>query len=170
MATNKIEDHGSNKPMKEIAELTEQQKKAAWAKQVKDTLQLIDLENITTKSYTTYNKESLRSYLKNPLSDSNSNNLRKLSQYLYVLSSQYRRLIAYFASQIDLTAYTIVPNISMTEEDNDDEAILKNYEATARWVEKMNLPGQIFSILVTCWREDCFYGYCYYDDTRRQIN
>lgn len=168
MATNKIEEHGSNKPMKEIAELTEQQKKAAWAKQVKDTLQLIDLENITTKSYTTYNKESLRSYLKNPLSDSNSNNLRKLSQYLYVLSSQYRRLIAYFASQIDLTAYTIVPNISMTEEDNDDEAILKNYEATARWVEKMNLPGQIFSILVTCWREDCFYGYCYYDDSEDQ--
>ena len=86
MATNKIEEHGSNKPMKEISEFAEQQKKAAWAKQVKDTLQLIDLENITTKSYTTYNKESLRSYLKNPLSDSNSNNLRKLSQYLYVLS------------------------------------------------------------------------------------
>ena len=56
----------------------------------------------------------------------------------------------------------------MTEEDNDDEAILKNYEATARWVEKMNLPGQIFSILVTCWREDCFYGYCYYDDSEDQ--
>ena len=74
MATNKIEEHGGNKPMKEIAEFAEQQKKAAWAKQVKDTLQLIDLENITTKSYTTYNKESLRSYLKNPLSDSNSNN------------------------------------------------------------------------------------------------
>lgn len=164
MATRKTEEHGSNKPISEVAEFTEQQKKAAWAKQVRDALQLVDLSNLTTKSYTTYNKDSLRTYLKNPLSDSNSNNLRKLSQYLYVLSSQYRRLIAYFASQIDLTAYTIVPNISMTE-DNDDEAILKNYEATAKWVEKMNLPGQIFSILVTCWREDCSYNYIYFDDS-----
>lgn len=163
MATNKTEEHGSNKPIKEVAEFAEQQKKAAWAKQVRDALQLIDLENITTKSYTTYNKESLRTYLKNPLSDSNSKNLRKLSQYLYVLSSQYRRLIAYFASQIDLTAYTIVPNISMTE-DNDDESILQNYEATAKWIEKMNLVGQIFSILITCWREDCSFNYIYYDE------
>lgn len=161
MATKK---NDSNKSMQEIAEFAERQKKVAWAKQIQNALQLIDLENITTKSYTTYNKESLRTYLKNPLSDSNSKNLRKLSQYLYVLSSQYRRLIAYFASQIDLTAYTIVPNISMTE-DNDDETILKNYEATAKWVEKMNLAGQIFSILVTCWREDMSYNYIYYDDS-----
>ena len=69
MAKNKTEEHGSNMPTKEIAEFAEQQKKAAWAKQVRDVLQLIDLENITTKSYTTYNKESLRTYLKNPLSD-----------------------------------------------------------------------------------------------------
>lgn len=164
MATKEIEEHKNNKPISEVAEFAEQHKKAAWAKQVVDALKLVDLENLTTKSYTTYNKDSLRTYLKNPLSDSNSNNLRKLSQYLYVLSSQYRRLIAYFASQIDLTAYTIVPNISMTE-DNDDEAILKNYEATAKWVEKMNLPGQIFSILVTCWREDCSYNYIYFDDS-----
>ena len=51
MATNKIEEHGGNKPMKEIAEFAEHQKKAAWAKQVKDTLQLIDLEYIYKKLY-----------------------------------------------------------------------------------------------------------------------
>ena len=71
---------------------------------MQDALKLLDLTNIPSKSYTTYNLDSLRNYLKNPLSDSNSKNLRKLSQYLYVLSAHYRRIIAYFSSQIDTTA------------------------------------------------------------------
>ena len=148
-------EHGTNKSIKEMSEFAEREKRAAWAKQVSDALQLIDLENITTKSYTTYNKESLRNYLKNPLSDTNSKNLRKLSQYLYILSAQYRRIISYFASQIDLTALNVIPNISMTE-DNDDEKILQNYEATLKWIEKMNMQGQIFSIMTVLLREDCF--------------
>ena len=73
--TNSSVEHGTNKSIKEISEFAEREKRAAWAKQVSDALQLIDLENITTKSYTTYNKESLRTYLKNPLSDTNSKNL-----------------------------------------------------------------------------------------------
>ena len=88
----------ATKNMKEVADSAEKQKKESFAKQVQAALQLLDLTNIPTKSYTVYNKESLRTYLKNPLSDTNSKNLRKLSQYLYVLSPQYRRIISYFAS------------------------------------------------------------------------
>lgn len=86
---------------------------------------------------------------------------------MYVLSAHYRRIIAYFSSQIDTTAYNVIPNISMTE-GNDDEKILKNYEQALKWVEKMNLPGQIFSILTTAWREDCVYLYAYYDEDGEQ--
>ena len=164
MATN---EHGSNKSMKEVAEFADKQKKLAWAEQLKNTLKLMDLENITTKSYTVYSKESLRSYLKNPLSDSNSQNLRKLSQYLYVLSPQYRRIISYFASMVDASLYNVIPNISVAE-DNDDEKILQNFESVCKWIEKMNLPGWIFSALVTCWREDVFYGFIYYDESEEQ--
>jgi len=32
----------------------------------------------------------------------------------------------------------------------------------------MNVPGWIFSVLITCWREDVFYGYIYYDDSSEQ--
>lgn len=164
MATN------GEKPMKEIADFAEQQKRLAWAEQLKNALKLLDLENIPSKTYTVYSKESLRSYLKNPLSDNNSKNLRKLSQYLYVLSPQYRRIIAYFASMIDTSLYNVVPNVSMTE-DNDDEKILQNYESVLKWLEKMNLPGWIFSALVTAFREDVFYGFIYYDDTEdRDVN
>jgi hypothetical protein len=75
-------EHGSNKSAAEIKQFTQEQQKATWAKQVSDALRLIDLENITNKSYTTYSKESLRTYLRNPLSDGNSKNLRKLSIWL----------------------------------------------------------------------------------------
>ena len=167
MATDKNKNHGTTKSMEEMAQFAEQQKKLAWAQQVKNALQLIDLENIPSKTYTVYSKESLRTYLKNPLSDNNSKNLRKLSQYLYVLSAQYRRLIAYFASMIDLTAYSVIPNVSMIE-DNDDEKILQDYEDTLKWLEKMNLDGQVFSQLVTAFREDTFFGYVYYDDADEQ--
>lgn len=161
-------EHGTSRSVKEIKEFTEQQqKREAYAKTASDALQLLDLENIPSKTYTIYNKESLRNYLRNPLSDSNSKQLRHLSQYLYVLSAQYRRIISYFASQIDLTAYNVIPNISMVEE-NDDDKILQNYEATLKWLEKMNIQGLIFSILVTAFREDCFYGYIYYDESDEQ--
>lgn len=164
MATPQKVEHGSAYTPKEIAEFTARQQRIEQYKQAaKDALQLLDLQNPPTKSYTVYNKESLRTYLKNPLSEQNQQNLRKVSQFLYHLSAQYRRIVAYFASQVDLTAYNVIPNISMTE-DNDDEKILQNYEQTLKWLEKMNLAGQIFSMLVTAWREDVFYGYIYYDD------
>ena len=167
MATEKNNNHGTEKSMEKMAQFAGKQRKLAWAQQVKNALQLLDLENIPSKTYTVYNKESLRTYLRNPLSDNNSKNLRKLSQYLYVLSSQYRRLISYFASMIDLTAYSVIPNVSMIE-DNDDEKILQDYEETLKWLEKMNLGGQVFSQLVTTFREDVFYGYVYYDDADEQ--
>lgn len=167
MTTNKKVEHGTSKPISEVAKFAQNERTLAWAKQVSNALQLIDLENIPSKTYTVYSKESLRTYLKNPLSDNNAKNLRKLSQYLYVLSAQYRRLVAYFASMIDASLYNVIPNISMTE-DNDDETILADYESVLKWLEKMNVPMWIFSTLVTCWREDIFYGYIYYDDSAEQ--
>lgn len=160
-------EHGVTKSVEEIKQFTQEQQKATWAKQVSDALKLIDLENIPSKTYTVYSKESLRTYLRNPLSDSNSKNLRKLSQFLYVLSPQYRRIIAYFASMIDVNLYNVIPNVDMVE-DNDDEKILQNYQEVLQWLEKMNLDMLAFSILTTCWREDVFYGYIYYEEADEQ--
>lgn len=140
-----------------------------FAKVAGDALRLIDLQNQTTKSYTVYNKDKLRNALKNPLSDVNAKELRHLSQFLYYLSFQYRRIIAYYASQVDLTAYTVIPNVSMTM-DNDQDKIIRNYEKVLHWLEKMNLPAQIYNILVSAWREDVFYGYIYYQDGNEDVN
>ena len=155
------------KNMKEVKESAEQLKREEFAKQVNSALQLLDLTNIPNKSYTVYNKESLRTYLKNPLSDSNAKNLRKLSQYLYVLSPQYREIIEFYATQIDASLYSIIPNVSISE-DNDEQSILQNYESVAKWMEKMNVPAWLYSALITAWREDVFYGYIFYDDSAEQ--
>ena len=113
-------EHGTVHSTKEIADFTaKQQQIEQFKKAAKAALQLLDLQNQPNKTYTVYSKESLRTYLKNPLTDTNQKNLRKLSQFLYVLSAQYRRIISYFATHIDLSAYNVIPNISMTE-DNDD--------------------------------------------------
>lgn len=160
--------HGTEHSIKEIADFTAKQQQIEQFKQdAKAALQLLDLQNPPSKTYTVYSKDSLRTYLKNPLTDTNQKNLRQLSQFLYVLSAQYRRIIAYFATHIDLTAYNVIPNVSMTE-DNDDEKILQNYESTLKWIEKMNMQGQIHGILTACLREDCFYGYIYYEDGEEQ--
>ena len=67
-------------------ELTEQERIAALQKDekararfaaVKDILQLIDLTQNQSRSYTVYSKDNLRSYLQNPSTEATQKNLRK---------------------------------------------------------------------------------------------
>ena len=128
MAVQNNESESEYTP-KEIAEFTaRQQRIEQYAKAAKDALKLVDLQNPPSKNYTVYSKASLRNFLKNPLTDSNQKSLRKVSQFLYGLSAQYRRLVAYFASQIDLTAYSVIPNINITSDNVNDS--LKPFETT----------------------------------------
>ena len=136
-------------------------KKELYAK-AKQAVNLLDLTKTQTRSYTIYNKENLRSYMKNPMS--NENRLRNLSRFLYRVSQPYRRLINYNAQQVDLTAMTISPNIDITQQ-NDKNTVLKDYYDTCVEVDKMHLHEEIYKMLVTAWIEDASYGYIYEDDT-----
>ena len=72
-------EHGTAHTTQEIADFTaKQQRIEQYAKASKDALQLLDLQNPPTKTYTVYSKELLRTYLKNPLSDQNQKNLRNV--------------------------------------------------------------------------------------------
>ena len=126
----------------------------------KDAVQLVDLTKTETRSYSTFSKDTLRNYMKNP--KANEDNLRALSQFLYRLSFPYRRIISYYSSMVDLSAYAIIPSYDYEKEDVD--AMLKQYHETANQVEKMNMPAQIMQMLTVAWREDCFYGYIYEDE------
>lgn len=139
----------------------EERNRAAFAA-VKDALALIDLTKTRNITYTTYSRDSLRTYLKNPASESNQKNLRKLSNYLYTVSHVYRRLINFKAYQPQLKSWTVYPDIPLTEEP-DEENILQNYERVTRYVRNMDMESQILKCMLRAWKDDVVFGFCYGD-------
>lgn len=126
-------------------------------------LQLIDLTNSTTKTWTVFSKDSLRTYLQNPYSANSQTNLRNLAKFLYTLSFPLRRIINYFASLPDFSMYKVNLDFSLVEE-NDEESLLQDYEDACRFIRKMNLEINMFKLLVIAWREGIVYFQPYQDD------
>lgn len=146
----------------EMREFQKEERRKELFARTRESIQMLDFTKTQTRSYTIYNKDNLRTYMKNP--QSNENNLRNLSRFLYRVSQPYRRLVNYNAQQIDLTAMVISPNINITEQ-NDASTVLQNYYDTCVEVDKMHLHSEIYKMLVTAWIEDAAYGYIYEDDT-----
>lgn len=158
MAENK------NEVNKENLEFTEKlEKMKQYAKSIDDILQLVDLTSSTTKTWTVFNKENLRTYLQNPYSSNSQTNLRNISKFLYTLSFPLRRIVNYFASLPDFSAYKVNLDISLIE-DNDEETLLKDYEEASRFIKKMNLEINIYKMLLIAWREGIVYFQPYQDD------
>lgn len=148
----------------QITKLTEEeQQRMAFAKSLKDILQTVNLENIKTKNVQTYSRENLRTYLKNPATDSNNKNLRKLSNYLYTISHVYRRMVLFKANQINLKSWTALPNTSLITEENDDESILQEYNRVCHIVNNMHMETQIAKIMLQAWKNGVCYCFAYGD-------
>lgn len=139
----------------------EEKNRAAFAA-LKDTLSLIDLTQNKNITYQIYSRESLRNYLKNPASEGNQKQLRKLSNYLYTVSHVYRRLINFKAYQINCKSWTVYPDIPLAEEP-DQESILQNYERVMKYVRNMDMKSQILKCMLQAWKNDVVYGFCYGD-------
>ena len=134
-----------------------------YAKAADNILQLVDLTSNSTKTWTVFNKEALRGYLQSPYVASSQTNLRNLAKFLYTLSFPLRRIVNYFASLPDFSAYKINLDFSLIE-DNDEESLLQDYENACRFVRKMNLVVNMFKLLVIAWREGIVYFQPYQDD------
>ena len=143
-------------------EKEEQEKLKAFAKEVKNMLQLFDPGKIPTRNTNTYNRETLRTYLKNPATDSNNKNLRKLSNYLYTISHVYRRMINYKANQINCKVWSAYPIVNMVDE-NDEESILREYDRVTKIVNNMHMETQINKVMLQAWKNGISYGYTYGD-------
>ena len=141
----------SNLNFTEMAENMKQ-----FAKAVDDILQLTDLTSNSTKTWTVFDKETLRSYMQNPYATSSQASLRNLARFLYTLSFPLRRIVNYFASLPDFSAYKVNLDFSLIEE-NDEESLLQDYENACRFVRKMNLTLNMFKLLVIAWREGIVY-------------
>ncbi len=133
-----------------------------FATELKNVLQLFNPEKIPNRTTTTYNRETLRSYLRNPATEANNKNLRKLSNYLYTISHTYRRMIRFKARQINCKTWSAYPIVSMIEE-NDEESILKEYERVVNIVSNMKMESQIFKMMLQAWKNGVTYGYIYGD-------
>ena len=160
MAENKklTKEQKENLNFTELAENMRQFEKA-----VDDVLQLTDLTSNATKTWTVFDKETLRSYMQNPYATSSQASLRNLARFLYTLSFPLRRIVNYFASLPDFSAYKVNLDFSLIEE-NDEESLLQDYENACRFVRKMNLTLNMFKLLVIAWREGIVYFQPYQDD------
>ena len=133
-----------------------------FATELKNVLQLFDPEKIPNRTTTTYSRETLRTYLRNPATDANNKSLRKLSNYLYTISHVYRRMIRFKARQMNCKTWSAYPIVSMIEE-NDEEAILGEYERVVNIVSNMRMETQIFKMMLQAWKNGVTYGYIYGD-------
>ena len=145
-----------------IEKLSREEKNRAAFAALKDTLSLIDLTKNKSIAYNTYSRDSLRTYLKNPATEANQKNLRKLSNYLYTISHVYRRLINFKAYQVTCKSWTVYPDISLTEEP-DQDSILQNYERVMKYIRNMDMKSQILKCMLQAWKNDVVYGFCYGD-------
>lgn len=151
----------------EIKKYNEQMEKINFAKSMTKALQLLDLSKTESRTFSTFSKETLRTYMKNPFA--NATNLRALSRFLYRLSYSYRRLVQYNAQMIDLTAMSAIPKIDFLQKIN-QEQMKKDYFNTLYKVRQMQLEKEILKMAIVAWREDCVYGYVYDDDTTFYIH
>ena len=121
--------------------------------------QFRDVTKNSTKTISTFNKESLRTYLQNI--GSNEKNLRNLSRYLYYRSQVYYRLIMYNATMMDFNARSVIPNV----DSGNTTKIYKSYQETLAILDRMNLPLEMLRATTIAFREDVFYGCAFYDET-----
>ena len=129
---------------------------------VQEALKLIDPTKNVSRSYNTFDKTKLRTYMKNPIAQ--YKNLRNLSKYLYYRSSVYRRLIWYNATMIDTNARSVIPLIDLNK-GGDKKKVLKAYYDTLTVLENMNTQLEFLKAYIIAWREDVFFGTAFYDDT-----
>jgi len=166
------EQEYSVQQIKEKAEFAQERKdyqqKLDYLTQIRNFMsdKAIQLANLSKTSesitFTSYNKELLRKYQKNP--KANEQQLRELSQFLYRMSYQYRRLVNYCATMIDFTAFSVIPIRGFSAIKENRKQYLKRFDQSLNLVRKMNLARELHKAMIIAWREDVFYGYIYEDD------
>lgn len=126
-------------------------------------LQLTDLTKTEARTYTAYNRDLLRTYLKSP--KSYEQQLRNVSRYLARMSYEYRRMLIHYATMICGDAFSINPNYDLAKDISDEELLNNYFETIERW-QRIHLETELTKLLLVAWREDAVYGYIY-DDTDR---
>lgn len=117
----------------------------------------LDLSTKPNPTYTRYTKEKILSYMQSPAA--NEKNIRKASVYMYDASSQYRRLITYYAN-ILTWAYILTP-LNYSSENVNKDSFKKQYLKTTSYLNVLNLKHELEKAMKVLLREGVFYGASY---------
>lgn len=117
-----------------------------------------DPQNATAKksrSYSVYTKENIIKWLQSPTSTSNEKSLRDASNYMYLSSMHYNRLLNYYAG-LYTGAYVISP-LGFSATDVKDNFV-KQYKKVSKAIELMNIPAILREEILIALRDGAFYG------------
>lgn len=106
-------------------------------------------------SYSLYTKENITSWLQNPSSGSNEKSLRDASNFMYLSSMHYNRLLNYYAG-LYIGAYVVTP-LGFNDAEVKDN-FKKQYRRVVKALELMNIPQLLRSELLVALRDGAFYG------------
>ena len=157
-----ISTPSGKKTVKEVSDYLTKQEQVkemfAATQTMIDALQLTDLSKTESRTFQTYSRDTLRTYLKSP--KAYESQIRNLSRYLYRLCYEYRRICYFYATMICGDVFNIIP---ISDKDQTGEDIVdKWYETLTRW-QRLDFKSELTKLLLVAWREDTVYGYVYDD-------
>ena len=160
--TPSISTPSGKKTVKEVSDYLTKQEQVkemfAATQTMIDALQLTDLSKTESRTFQTYSRDTLRTYLKSP--KAYESQIRNLSRYLYRLCYEYRRICYFYATMICGDVFNIIP---ISDKDQTGEDLVdKWYETLMRW-QRLDFKSELTKLLLVAWREDTVYGYVYDD-------
>lgn len=105
-------------------------------------------------------KEKVMDALQKP--QSNVEEIRNVSNFLYILSPHYRRLCNYHSDMLTLDWYIAPHKLDVTKVN--EKAFKKAYNETLFMLDNMNIKHEMLKALQVVYREGIFYGYEYKTD------
>ena len=128
---------------------------------IQNGISLIDPKKDNTRTYTVFRRETLRTYMKNPLRYYVK--LIELSRFLYLRSNPYRKLIGYNSSMINVNYRSIIPDKEWSDKVSPEE-VIRDYYNTCKFFSVSDMQAEIYKMCVIAWREDTAYGCVYHND------
>lgn len=107
-----------------------------------------------------FTQSQVRDMIKGYKTKKNQDNLREISESLFVLSPQYQRLINYYAG-MPTYSYAVVPDKNI--ENIDIKKIEKDYYKTTEFLSHLNISYNFTQVIRKAMIADIFFGYIYYD-------
>jgi len=115
----------------------------------------------TSTRYSLYSRDNILTWLQSPTQY--EKNLRDASNYMYIYSMQYRRLINDYADMLKW-AYVISP-LNFNSAKVNKESFKKQYIKVSNTLELMNIPDEMRKIVCVALRDGAYFGVRWLDST-----